>query len=342
MLSKRIKGTRHVEKLWCSTERASRIASIALFLTVLAGTAFSDSYRPWTGEFLRVGAGARGMGMGNAYTAVEGDIFSYYYNPAGLSTMSDRQFAISFRYLTMDRYFKDVVFGSKIGPGAAFALSWINAGTHDIIGRDLNGKPTGSLSDTRNSFGVTFSKYLNKMISIGLTAKISLWKLDRDDAKAFGIDAGVNVRPFNHLTTSFVARDLNSRFTWNSSEWMERLGEIDGQPMQKEDKFPLYYTAGVAYKAYRDRILVASTFEFIEDNPFSVNLGASFRVNDTFTVRTGLYNYTTSGDLNNDAFTAGFTVRVSGSVGFDYAYSAGGMENDSIHGVSLIMNYGVE
>jgi len=313
-----------------------------LLFFLMTGTAFPDEYRPWTGEFLRVGAGARGMGMGNAYTAVEGDIFSYYYNPAGLSTMTDRQFSISFRYLTLDRYFKDIVFGSKIGPGTAFAMSWINAGTHDIIGRDLNGKPTGALSDTRNSFAVTFSKLLDRRISLGLTAKMSLWKLNRDDAKAFGIDAGVVVRPFEHFTASFVARDLNSRFTWNSSQWKESLGAIDGQPMQKEDKFPLYYTAGAAYKLFRDKILVASTFEFIEDNPYSINLGASYQVNDTFTIRTGLYNYTPSGELNTDAFTTGFTIHVSGSVGFDYSYSAGSMEDNSLHCISLIMNYGVE
>lgn len=333
-----------MEKSWYSTDRVNHVVLFALLVFVFIGstTAFSDEYRPWTGEYLRVGAGARALGMGNAYTAVEGDIFSYYYNPAGLSSMEESQMAISFRYLSMDRYFKDIVLGRKIGPGASFALSWINAGTNEIIGRDLNGKPTGTLSDARNTFGITFSKNLNRMLSIGLSAKISTWKLDKDDAKAFGVDLGVLARPMANLTASFVVRDLNSRFTWTSSRWKERLGALDGQSIEKEDEFPLYYTFGAAYKAYSDRILLAATLEFVEDNPMGIDLGASYRFNRIFTVRTGMYNYTSSNELESGSFTAGFTLRVTSSISFDYAYLTGSIDNDSIHSISLVMNHGVD
>ncbi|MFC1508954.1 PorV/PorQ family protein [Candidatus Omnitrophota bacterium] len=332
-----------MEKSWYSTDRVNRVVLFALLVLVIgSSTVFSDEYRPWTGEYLRVGAGARAMGMGNAYAAVEGDIFSYYYNPAGLSSMEERQMAISFRYLSMDRYFKDIVLGSKIGPGASFALSWINAGTHEIIGRDLNGKPTGTLSDTRNTFGITFSKNLNRMLSIGFNAKVSTWKLDKDDAKAYGIDLGVLARPLTNLTASFVVRDLNSRFTWNSSRWKERLGSFDGQSIEKEDKFPLFYTVGAAYKTYRDKVLLAATLEFVEDNPMGIDLGASYRLNRIFTVRTGIYNYTSSDELESGSLTAGFTLRVTSSISFDYAYLTGSIDNDSIHCISLVMNNAVD
>ena len=332
-----------MEKSWYSTDRVNCAALFALLVFVIgSSTAFSDEYRPWTGEYLRVGAGARAMGMGNAYAAVEGDIFSYYYNPAGLSGMEDSQMAISFRYLSMDRYFKDIVLGRKIGPGASFAFSWINAGTQEVIGRDLNGKPTGTLADTRNTFGITFSKNLNRMLSIGINAKMSMWKLDKDDAKAFGVDLGVLARPLTNLTASFVVRDLNSRFTWNSKRWKERLGALDGQSIEKEDKFPLYYTVGAAYKAYKDKILLAATLEFVEDNPMGLDLGASYRFSRIFTVRTGIYNYTSTDELESGSFTAGFTLRATSSISFDYAYLTGSIDNDSIHCISLVMNYGAD
>ena len=329
-------------KSWFLTDRAHRLISFALVFIVLAGVVHADGYRPWAGQFLRMGAGARALAMGNAYSAVDGDIFSYYYNPAGLSSMTNRQLAISFRYLAMDRYFKDIVFGTKIGPDASFALSWINAGTNDIMGRDLNGRPTGSLSDSRNSFAVTFSKQFHPRISAGINAKVSVWKLADEDARAVGLDAGVLVRPINGLTASFVIRDLNSRFTWNSSYWEQLMGSIDGQPLEKEDEIPLYYTAGVAYKMLQDKLMVSSTLEFLEDNPLGINLGTSYILSPRFTARAGVYNYTSSDEVDSKSLTAGFSVQVTGSVGFDYAFLSGGVDGNSVHCISLIMNYGAE
>ncbi|MCE5248779.1 PorV/PorQ family protein [bacterium] len=331
-------------KSWFSTERGIIKFIVAMSVTVIAlsGAAYPDDYRPWAGEFMRMGVGSRAMGMGNAYTAVEGDVYSAYYNPAGLSTMNNRQMAISFRYLSMDRHFKDIAFGSKIGPDASFAFSWINAGTEDVVGRDLNGNPTGSLSDSRNAFAITFSKNLNQFVSIGINAKMAYWKLDDDDAKAFGFDLGVMVRPFKNFTASFVTRDVNSRFTWNSNRWKETIGSVDGQPLEKEDRFPHYNTFGVAYQLFREKLLLASTLELVEGNPFGLDLGAAYKYNDTFTLRAGLYNYTSSDELDTGALTAGFTVRVTGSISLDYAYSSDPLENDSIHCFSLVMTYGVE
>ncbi|MBN1290212.1 MAG: PorV/PorQ family protein [Candidatus Latescibacteria bacterium] len=331
-------------KLWFWTKHLLRknVLACILFSVLLIQPAFSEEYRSWTGEFMRMGAGARAMGMGNAYTAVEGDVYSSYFNPAALATIDERQLAISFRYLSMDRHFKHVVIGSKVGIDAGFALSWINAGTDDIVGRDLSGNPIGSINDSRNAFSVSFAKQLTKMISVGLNAKVALWKLGGEDAKAFGFDLGIITHPIEHFSLAFVARDVNSRFTWTSTRWKSTIGDIDGQPIEKEDKFPLYYTAGVSYKMLGDKLLLASTLEFIEDNPYGVNLGVSYEFNDTFTCRSGIYNYTSSDELDSGSYTAGFTVRVTPSISADYAYGTDGIDNDNIHCISLIMNYGAE
>ena len=330
-------------KLWFWTDRTIHFTVLALASCIIlcAGAASADEYRPWTGEFMRIGAGARAMGMGNAYSAVDGDIYSSYFNPAGLSSIKERQMALSFRYLSMDRHFKHVVFGSKVGLDAGFALSWINAGTDDIVGRDLSGNPTGNIKDSRNAFAVSFAKQINKMVSVGLSAKTAVWKLAGEDAKAIGFDVGILFRPFDHFTAAFVTRDLNSRFTWKSGRWKSSIGNIEGQTIEKEDKFPLYYTAGVAYKTYKDKLLFASTLEFVEDNPYGINLGVSYVYNKTFTLRSGIYNYTTSDELESGSFTAGFTLRVTSSISADYAFVNDTMEIDTIHCISLVINYGV-
>lgn len=280
------------------------------------------------------------MAMGNAYSAIGGDIFSAYYNPAGIARMTGRQFAVSQRYMSMDRYFTHAAFGARIGPDADFAFSWIGAGTEDIQGRDLNGNRTGTLKDSRNSFAVTFAKNTGARVSVGINAKMSLWKLAGDDAKAFGFDAGVLLEPVDHLTAAIVVRDMNSRFTWNADRWNGQLTGSDGQSMDKEDKLPLYYTVGLAYRTYGDRLVVSAMTESVEDDPTGFDLGLSYEYNRTFTLRAGMYNYTASNGLDYGALTTGFGLRVSGSISLDYAFAADSMEDDRVHIISLVMNSG--
>lgn len=325
-------------RLWLSIKKTTLV--ITLFAAAFAAPSGAEEYRAWTGDFMRMGAGARAMGMGNAYTAVEGDIYSSYFNPAGLSSIKGRQFTFSFRHLTMDRAFRYFALGGPVGLDAGFALTWLNAGTDDIVGRDLNGNPTGNLEDSRNAFTLSFGKEINKLLSVGLNAKYTMWKLADDDAKSFGFDFGLSLRPIRNLTASFVVRDINSRYTWQSDRWAEYISDADGQTMEKEDEFPAYYTFGLSYKMFDEKLILSTTLESIEDYPLGVDVGASYEYNRSFILRTGFYNYNSSDELDYGSFTAGFTVNVTRSIGFDYAYMTDGFDDGSIHIISLVMGYG--
>ena len=61
-----------------------------LLILIFLSPAFGGKY---AGEFLYLGAGGRPLAMGGAYTASEGDVFSAYYNPAGLSDIPEYQAA---------------------------------------------------------------------------------------------------------------------------------------------------------------------------------------------------------------------------------------------------------
>lgn len=330
-------------RLWFLTKIKLFSGCLYLFVLLIISVSASEAeeeYRAWPGEFMRMGAGAKAMGMGNAYTAVEGDIYSSYFNPAGLAAMKGRALSLSINYLSMDRKLMYLAYGSRIGPDADFALSWIQSGTDDIQGRDLNGNPTGSLSDSRNAFTLSFSKNLNKYLSIGLNSKFSLWKLGGEDAKSFGFDLGVIARPVKNLTLSFVSRDIKSRYTWKSGYWGEKIGGSDGQPLEKTDKFPVYYTLGAAYKTLGEKLLISTTLESVQDNPLGLNAGISYDVYDRLAVRGGIYNYTSSDELGSGSMTLGFTIQLTGSASFDYAYVPDDFDGNSIHMISFDMFYG--
>jgi hypothetical protein len=68
--------------------RLVRISLSALLLLPFAGLARADKY---AGEFLRVPAGARAVGMGGAFVSLADDGSAAWWNPAGLALLGQRE-----------------------------------------------------------------------------------------------------------------------------------------------------------------------------------------------------------------------------------------------------------
>ncbi len=62
-----------------------KILTIIVLLIMLS----SQGQAKYAGAFLEIGVGARPMALGNAYTAMFGDGFSFYWNPAGLASLNN-------------------------------------------------------------------------------------------------------------------------------------------------------------------------------------------------------------------------------------------------------------
>ena len=71
-----------------------KLIILAFVLSCLSNAwvkAFAEDSRGTTGaQFLELPAGARAIAMGSAYSSINGDPFSAYYNPAGLTTCMDK------------------------------------------------------------------------------------------------------------------------------------------------------------------------------------------------------------------------------------------------------------
>ena len=94
------------------------------------------------GAFSRMGFGARGIGMGNALTAVtEGNLVSYY-NPALSVFQEGNSFQTSYTFLSLDRSLNFLSFtrrfdlGGKKDRAAGISAGIINSGVGKIDGRD--------------------------------------------------------------------------------------------------------------------------------------------------------------------------------------------------------------
>ena len=62
------------------------ISSLVLIITFNAN---AQKARKYSNEFLNIGMGASGMAMSNSRVAGTSDLFSMYYNPAGLAHVKE-------------------------------------------------------------------------------------------------------------------------------------------------------------------------------------------------------------------------------------------------------------
>ena len=121
------------------------------------------------GAFARLGFGARGMGMGNALSAVNTGAISTYYNPALSPFEEQRIGSATFGILSLDRYLNFLSYTQSLAPHAGLSVGLINAGVRNIEGRDEDGYHTEDYSTTENQFYLSFGNRVDEHVSLGVS-----------------------------------------------------------------------------------------------------------------------------------------------------------------------------
>lgn len=258
------------------------------------------------GAFSRMGFGARGIGMGNALTAVtSGDVVGYY-NPALLSWSEYRQVSASFGILSLDRRLNFLSYSQPLRPSAGISAGIINAGVSNIDGRDADGEPTGPLKTSENEVFMSFSNRFKSGFSLGLTIKLLYYHLYTDvSTTTVSLDVGLLVPISSDLTVGATARDVNSKYRWDTSELYGQQGT------SKTWDFPQLYTVGIAYKLPDSLAIAAVDFEISNQNTIMARFGVEIPLIPEITVRAGMDRIDLKEKGNGVKPTFGFSARKS-------------------------------
>lgn len=293
------------------------------FLLTMNGMAKEVGRGGMAGSFLRMGIGARPMGMGGGSAALADDGYTVYYNPAGLVYLKDRWITSSIHQMALDRQLFYLGYASSIGsesesnPGllkGGFGMGWLGSGVTNIDSRDANGVHQGMLSHNEHCFYFSFALNPNPKFAFGISGKILYNRfpgLAQDgsafSSRGFGFDFGAVVRPVDFFTFGITLRDVRARYTWDSQKLYE-------QGIQVNDYFPKVLQTGIVYRSQSNKLVIHLDYKKVADVEGEVLFGGEYQVISRFCLRTGM-------DGADPTFGFGYCGRfLSADYQIDYAF----------------------
>lgn len=144
-------------------------------------------------QFLKIGVGARALGMGGAQTAVTGDISSIYWNTAALSRMNvGSELTFNHANWIADIDYDFVAGIMPIGELGTFGISVISMRVpEEKVTTVANPEGDGRKWDASSlAFGLSYARNLTDRFSIGLTMKYIREAIWSESASGFAIDVG--------------------------------------------------------------------------------------------------------------------------------------------------------
>lgn len=297
--------------------KATRIVGIcallilALFLARLVRAQESSGA---AGVFLRMGVGARPLGLGGAFTGVANDASATYWNPAGLPQM--RRLALEFMNanLPFDRRLNFLSAVVPVRGVATLGVSWTGLSVGGLEARTGNtAEPDFTFGSTQNAFLLSAGRRINPWLAIGASAKFLQTSLAQYGATGFGFDAAVLLYPMDGLQVGFVVQDVGTDLRWGNNF---------------TEGVPLNFRLGASYQAY-DGILVAADVSKGPDPKPSFHVGVELRPAQVLPLRVGWDDQSVTGGAGFVFALAEHALAVNYSYGLDPAF------NQGIHRVSL-------
>lgn len=268
---------------------------------------------------LRLGAGARSIGLGGAYTAIAEDATATVWNPAGLGSAADLSLNFSTQRLSLDRTHNFIAITKMLGSYGSIGLAATNFGVSDYNLYDSKGEYGGKADYSSNAYSLSYGIAVGNF-NLGLTGRML--------ADNFGVDSVENQSGFGGVDIGLMGHALHIDANEEQVPTFHYgvVAKYLGASLGEAGTVPMVVDVGVAYDLYMGNVVTFSAdieqeFVNLEESAFSMRGGVEYTIvtnkSTEFAIRAGVR---ASRDVQN--LFGGLGVNIAG-LQLDYAIQDG-------------------
>jgi len=292
--------------------RLLTVAACLLSMTTVA-VAADDAGVP--GGFLRYGASARSLGLGNAVVGLSDDVATCYWNPAGLAQLRTMEITGMGATLVEDTRYTFFALGMPTERWGTFALggTFTNSGEFErtTLFEDLG----ETFSEKEGIISLSYARGSGRF-AYGVTLKSVSQNIGGASGNSNGVDAGIYFRPHRNLSIGGAVQNLVApKITLDTDE--EKLAQS--------------LRGGIALRFFNNRLLVVTDIVKTEYMDVSLRHGLEVWPLRMLALRGGW-------DSEREHMSAGAGIRYE-NWQFDYSYVSTDLGAQNV--LSATMRFGV-
>lgn len=319
---------------------------VAILLLLSQGDAQFDNAGTSAMNFLKIGVGARAIGMGAAQVAVVNDVSALYWNPSGMSSIPSTQIVLSNNNWIADVSHNYLGVATSLGDLGVVGLSvsYLSMGDMDVTTWD-NTYGTGETFTAHSSaIGIGWARQMNDRFRVGIHLKYLNETISNSSSNSFAVDIGSQYQ-LGWLTIGMSIQNFGPQTTISGRDLAVRidpLPEVGSNPPDvtanletQSWSLPILFQIGFAATPLRTELMrVTTSFDFRDERDYRAQLsfGSEVALNEMVFLRGGVKNRLHSivavggSTLEEEyLFTAGVGVAyplpaTSITVHFDYGY----------------------
>lgn len=212
-------------------------------------------------QFLKIGAGARAVGMGEAFSGIADDVSSIYWNPAGLSNLEKPVLEAMYSewFQGMNYQFMAFAYPSSVGT-FGMSLSGFNVSNIEKRTEDT-AEPLAEFGAQDAAYSIAYGRKVIENVSAGVNVKIIRQQIDDESAASFGADIGAFYKtPVDKLTCGLVVQNIGSEVKF----------------IDEGDPLPVKIKLGFGYRLLADKLTVGLDVNAPNDNLLYASAGAEY------------------------------------------------------------------
>jgi hypothetical protein len=332
----------------------SALIVLSLLAIVLDGTAQVRKAGLNAAAFLKVGVGARNVGLGSASNSITEDVGQMFWNPAGMALGTDQmQGTVSYNKWIADLNHNAFGVSYKLADIGTVGIGAIMFGVNNItayrdiappalVSQQIDQATSGTYNYQDLALQASFARNFSDQLALGVTLKYISETLDDMTKGAFAVDVG-SIYTIGTLS--------NIIYDWKISARLSNMGS-GIKYYDVESPIPITFGVGTSFKPIKDdkagELLVAIDAVKPQDSPQLFYVGGEYTFGGFISVRSGYkVGYTGAQDDGTSTRAAikqsieglsiggGVRVEMSGYIlHFDYAMTQMDIL-DAVHRITL-------